>query len=477
MKKDFYFLTQSRLSKIVHRGTLMENSSHPTGGKPGSLIMMLKRKNCIFVFILAVVASFVFLPAQAAAQDVIWLEAESFDSIGGWVNDPQFVDIMGSPYLLANGVDQAVEDAVTKITIPEQATYRLWVRTKDWLPSDSPGQFQVFINDTRSAEIFGKSDTADWQWIDGGAFELPAGEAEIRLHDLTGWWGRCDAVVLSADPDFQPSNVVSFLESQRVHYFDPYRDVKPMPSYDVVVVGGGLAGSAAAVEAARQGLSVALIQDRPVLGGNASSEIEVPPGGDNSNIPLDPKETGIIEEFYNVPGRGWEHDWSPAIEKVVRGEENLDLYLNTRAIDAVMKDEQTIKAVIALDVQENQRLLFPGAMFIDCTGDGWLGFWAGAQFRVGREARSEFNETLAPDKNDLKTMGNTLFVAGFKEGDSTPFECPDWAYTQWKSREDFESAGTHFSLERSMFPLPADAREISSRFTHGSGLAGTQYAT
>ncbi len=437
---------------------------------------MVFRKRSFYFFsaiILFVFTSWISYTAQA---EIIWLEAECFENTGGWVNDAQFVDLMGSPYLLANGVDQPVEDAVTQVRIPGRGEYQLWVRCKDWLPSYSPGGFEVTVAGTKSREIFGKSEDDRWKWVHGGRFELDAGNAEIRLHDLTGWWGRCDALVLTDDPDFAPADDLYLLEVQRTRYFQPYEQVEEIKPYDVVVVGGGLAGSAAAIAAARHGCSVVLIQDRPVLGGNASSEIDVPPAGDEGQEPLDPGETGIIEEFYNRPDRGWEHDWSGAIEKVVRGESNIDLRLNTRAINVVMKDNETIEAVLALDVRSGERLLFPGTVFIDCTGDGWIGFWAGAMFRKGREGRSEFNESLAVDAADTKTMGNTLFVAKFREGDDTPFVCPEWAYAQWITEEDFENAGTHSSLEEVLYPVDTPSEPLAHRFTHGSGVHGRQYA-
>jgi len=411
----------------------------------------------------------------AEGPEVVWLEAESFEETGGWSNDPQFVDIMGSPYLLATGVGEPVADAVTHVEIPTSGGYRLWVRCKDWLPEHSPGQFRVLVNGEMSSAIFGKAADDRWRWVDGGVFSIEAGTAEIRLKDLTGWWGRCDVIVLSGNTSFKPADDPYILEKQRAEYFEPYRGLDETKPHDVVVVGGGLAGSAAAVAAARHGCSVVLIQDRPVLGGNASSEIDVAPGGDSSKEPLDPSETGIIEEFYLGTDRGFDHDWSGAIEGVVRNEPKIELRLNTRAINVVMKDAATIAGVIAMDVRSGKRMFFPGKVFIDCTGDGWIGFWAGAEFRKGRESRSEFGESLAPEKADSFTMGNTLMVASFKEDSLARFDCPEWAY-HWKSPQDFNTSGLHFSLPETQHPVGRPNEGALFRFTHGAGFLGGQFA-
>jgi len=405
---------------------------------------------------------------------VVWLEAESFEDVGGWSNDPQFVDIMGSPYLLATGVGQPVADACTGVEIEVSGDYRLWVRCKDWLPEYSPGQFRVLVNGKASATVFGKAEDGRWRWVDGGLFSLEAGTVELRLRDMTGWWGRCDAVVLAAGASFKPADDPYVLERQRAEYFEPYRNVDETSPHDVVVVGGGLAGSAAAIAAAREGCSVVLIQDRPVLGGNASSEIDVPPGGDSSKEPLDPSETGIIEEFYPKTDRGFDHDWSGSIERVVRSEPKIDLRLNTRAINVVMKDVGTIAGVIAMDVRSGKRMLFPGTIFVDCTGDGWIGFWAGAEFRKGRESRPEFGESLAPEKADSFTMGNTLMVAAFREESPAPFDCPQWAY-RWTSPEDFNTSGLHFSLPKAASAVGRPNEGSLFRFTHGAGFFGSQF--
>ncbi|MHC4252013.1 MAG: FAD-dependent oxidoreductase, partial [Planctomycetota bacterium] len=135
----------------------------------------------------------------ATSADVIWLEAESFDETGGWSNDPQFVDVMGSPFLLATGLGKPVADAVTAAKVSRAGTYRLWVRCRDWLPPHSPGRFRVVVGGTESEATFGEAETDRWRWVEGGEFDLAAGKVQVRLRDLTGWWGRCDAVVLATD--------------------------------------------------------------------------------------------------------------------------------------------------------------------------------------------------------------------------------------------------------------------------------------
>lgn len=195
----------------------------------------------------------------APTGSVTWLEAERFADCGGWSNDSQFVAQMGSPYLLATGVGKPVKDAVTSTTLPHAGQYRLWVRCQDWHPQGSPGRFQVLVGGKASAVTFGQAAAGEWRWVDGGTFELGAGAVEIRLHDLTGWFGRCDAVVLSGDAAFRPSDDLKTLSRQCEQYGGVPREIKPAGPYDVVVVGGGLAGGAAALVAARLGCRVALI--------------------------------------------------------------------------------------------------------------------------------------------------------------------------------------------------------------------------
>lgn len=374
----------------------------------------------------------------AVGTKTIWLEAEQFDNCGGWRNDSQFLESVGSPYLLAAGVGKPVEDAVTIAKVRKAGVFKLWVRCKDWHPQHSPGKFQVLVNGQSSEVTFGQTESDQWQWIDGGTFGLEAGDVEVRLHDLTGWWGRCDAIALSSDSGFTPENDLDSLLKQRQMYGGISSSAQRIGTYDIVVVGGGLAGSLAAISAAREGAKVALIQDRPVLGGNGSSEIQVPVMGDLTYEPWDPRETGLLEEFSpNGAGHG---PWSENLEHAARAESNLDLWLNVRLTAVEMSDSRQIEAVEAVNTLTGDRLRFDGTMFIDCSGDAWVGYLAGAEYRHGQESRAEFNEPVAPEVADGCTQSSSLNAGKFK-GYTEPidFENQPWAY-QWKSPEDFETS-------------------------------------
>ncbi len=377
----------------------------------------------------------------------IWLEAEQFEALGGWSNDSQFVDLMGSPYLLATGIGKPVEDAFTRVSIPQSGLYRLWVRCRDWLPAHSPGRFSVLVNGIASETSFGQDANDSWRWVDGGCFHLGAGDAELRLRDLTGWWGRCDAVVL-ASGGFEPSNDAAQLAVERELYGGVSSGIDDAGAFDVVVVGAGPAGLGAAVAAARHGCRVALVQDRPVLGGNAGPEIGIQPMGDHV-------QAGLVGEFF--PPQSWDNCADPEkINAVVQGEPNISLFLNCRATGVTMGQgggfplaagekgiPDTIESVIALEVTTGRRLRFSAPLFADCTGHGWVGYYAGAEYRMGQEGRDEFGESLAPVKAGTHTMGNCLYKAVFKEHEHPcAFGSPDWAY-HWRQVSDFEERGSH----------------------------------
>jgi hypothetical protein len=175
------------------------------------------------------------------------------------------------------------------------------------------------------------------------------------------------------------------------------------------VVGGGVAGTTAALTAARLGLKVALIQDRPVLGGNNSSEVRVHLGG-RINLDPYPKLGDVVNEI--APLRGGNAQPGDYYEdekklEMVNAEENISLFLNYRAF-SVEKEGNAIKTVVARHIETAEELSFSAPLFADCTGDGTVGYLAGADFAMGRESKADFNEPTAPEQPDKMTMGASV---------------------------------------------------------------------
>jgi hypothetical protein len=204
---------------------------------------------------------------------------------------------------------------------------------------------------------------------------------------------------------------------------------------DLAVVGAGLAGTCAAVSAARRGLRVALINDRPVLGGNSSTEIRVHVGGADSQLRW-AWESGIIEEiriedrFRNyepIISGAINQTWNQVLWEWVTREDSLDLYLNTSAREAVM-DGNRIAAVLCDQLGTEKTIRIKADLFIDSSGDGAIAHSAGAEFRMGRESRDEFGEEMAPEVADRKTMGASLLFKAIDVGRPVKYERPEWAY-------------------------------------------------
>lgn len=206
-------------------------------------------------------------------------------------------------------------------------------------------------------------------------------------------------------------------------------------TFDVIVAGGGLAGFTAAVSAARIGARVALVQNRPVLGGNSSSEIRVPVGGACDFNPW-ARESGILEEFFlkertRDPRRIWLGEtpslWDITLYEMAKEEQNLTLLLNT-AVDAVYPGDGTRIDHLACSTAGNESsFVLSARIYIDATGDGFVAARAGADFRIGREARNEFGEDLAPEVADDKVMGSSLLFHAEDVGHPVPFDPPAWA--------------------------------------------------
>jgi hypothetical protein len=201
--------------------------------------------------------------------------------------------------------------------------------------------------------------------------------------------------------------------------------------HDFVVIGGGLAGMLAAVTSARAGLHVALVQDRPVLGGNASKEIRVPPvGAVNCNFAYC-RETGLIEEIYlenlyrNPTGN--HEGWDLVFTNTVKAEKGLDCYLNTFIHDVELNEAgDRILSVSGYTAGSETRHTFRAPLYADCTGDGTIGALAGAPFRLGIEARGEFGESMCADEPQSHVMGTSMQMRARDAGRPMPFTKPHW---------------------------------------------------
>jgi hypothetical protein len=406
----------------------------------------------------------------AAEHATLLVEAESFDDRGGWVVDQQSMDQMGSPYLLAHGMGVPVADATTTLDIPVAGRYRVLVRTRDWVAnwgaSGSPGRFQLVIGDHTLPTVFG-TQGAEWHWHDGGSLQLAAGRVKLTLRDLTGFAGRCDAIVLTTDPELVPPEpcteecprrcecVNKMLAWRRALLGHPETPADA-GQFDLVVVGGGMAGICTAISAARLGVNVALIHNRPVLGGNNSSEVRVGLSGQIHQQPY-PRLGDLVDEIGPVGHWNFhdakrnpdlprskqvfaiiqqhpeklEHNAGPPSNyederklEAVQAEKNLSLFLNMHAFGVEMQGDRMV-AVMARHIENGTELRFPARLFADCTGDGSLGYLAGADYRMGREARSETGESLAPEEPDQLVMGTSVQWYAVQQPESVPFpDCP-----------------------------------------------------
>jgi len=334
-----------------------------------------------------------FARKKVADTSFLFVEAEAFSSYGGWDLDQQSMDVMGSPYLLAHGLGTPVADAVTEVEFPSAGKYRIWVRTKDWVAPwkapGAPGKFQVLIDGQPVKETFGTKG-AEWHWHDGGIVNVNA-KATISLHDLTGFEGRCEAILFCKDPAFKPVNDIAALTKFRRKLLGLNEVPVDGGFYDLAVIGGGVAGTAAAISAARQGLKVVLIQDRPVLGGNGSSEVRVWPEGHTRQEPY--THVGeIVEEIMPTmpqPVHGSRNALGGAAYddarklKVVKEEPNITLRLYER-VYATEQADHTIKAVLLQHIQTGIRTRIRAGFFADCTGDASVGVAAGADYEQSK---------------------------------------------------------------------------------------------
>ncbi len=361
-------------------------------------------------------------------QDML-LEAESFDDKGGWVVDPQFIEQMGSSYLLAHGMGEPVKNAKTEVNFKKDGEYKVWVRTKNWVPGEwkAPGRFQIIVNGLVLENTLGLR--SGWGWEYAGAVQITNKKNTLELVDLTGFNGRCDAIYFTTSDVEPPSSMKKLATWRKTVVMEPLAP-KVTKKYDLVVVGGGIAGSAAAIAAAEEGLQVALIHDRPVLGGNASSEIRVHTLGIYGNFERILKKLDT-EHYPN--GSPEAHKDQIKRDNNVKSYENISLFLNWRAYDAKAV-ENRIRYVDARQTATGERIRFEAPLFVDSTGDGWIGFWAGAEFSYGRESVDKYGEEWkehgelwSPKQPDNAVMGSSVLWRSYEAEQVAQFPEVPWA--------------------------------------------------
>ncbi len=215
---------------------------------------------------------------------------------------------------------------------------------------------------------------------------------------------------------------------------------------DLCIVGGGLSGICAAIAAARHGAKVVIVQDRPMYGGNASSEIRMWVCGAHG---MNRRETGIIEEIeleniYRNPNKGYSV-WDTILFETVRAEPNITSILNCSVCDAQTSggkpgDGTPIRSVTGWQTTTQQWHTVRASLFADCSGDSVLAPLCGAEYRVGREARKEFDESIEPEVADLKTMGMSCLIQARELDRLVQFIAPAWA-KRYESADDLPHRG------------------------------------
>ena len=389
----------------------------------------MQRRNFLKIIGASSVAPATLHAANTNSTDLL-IDAVTFSDKGGWKVDPQFIQQMGSPYLLAHGMGKPVANAATTITIKKSGTYHLWVRTKNWCPGnwDAPGRFQLVIDGKTQTTEFGTQE--GWSWQKGEPIDLTAGEHKLELSDLTGFEGRCDAIFFSEDGNASPPNDLQKLADWRMKQHGLTPEVDETQEFDLVIVGGGIAGCGAALAADEQGLKVALIQNRPVLGGNASQEIRV------HTLGIHGKVSRILKK---IDTKHWPNNSPDAIKDNAKRQASLDAAKNvTQFLDYSVTDvRMNGKAIESVDARSNvshKRIRVKAPQFIDCSGDGIVGFKAGASFRYGRESKNEFGEAWdkfgelwSPEKPDNRVMGTTVMWRSTKDKKPSSFPSVPWA--------------------------------------------------
>lgn len=354
------------------------------------------------IYTVLICQALISFSALAQKKDFVLVEAESFNEKGGWVLDQQFMDQMGSPFLLAHGIGKPVQDASTKVMIPKKGIWHVYVRTWNWCSpwktKEAPGRFKVAVNGVVLDNELGMGKQWDWEYA--GSVEIKDKSNIVTLKDLTGFEGRCDAVLFAKDKNVVIPNRKEDLPAFRKQLLNIPAKPEDGGHYDLVVVGAGTAGLSAAIKGAREGLKVALINNRPVPGGNNSTEIRVVASGEMNVKPYTALGS-VVREIRNV------YSQEDQVIEMIQAEKTLSYFPNMHVF-AASKEGKQIKSVTAKHIENGKEIEFFSPLFVDCSGDGNLGYLAGAEYRVGREMRQETRETLAPDRPDNIVLGATI---------------------------------------------------------------------
>ncbi|MFW5756613.1 MAG: hypothetical protein ACOCWK_08420, partial [Tangfeifania sp.] len=179
----------------------------------------------------------------------VFLEAENLQNKGGWVVDQQFMDLMGSSYLMAHGMGVPVADAVTTAEFPSTGEYNVFVRTfnwtSPWYDGEGPGKFQLLVNGEKTGPVLGASGS-EWLWQNAGKVNITSKKPTVALHDLTGFNGRVDAIYFTKG-NTPPPNDLAALEEFRKNQPGIPKKPEDAGEFDLVVIGGGVAGTAASI--------------------------------------------------------------------------------------------------------------------------------------------------------------------------------------------------------------------------------------
>ena len=371
-------------------------------------------------------------PSASLSRSGVLLEASSFAKTGGWKIDTQHYLQMGGNYLLAHGMGKPVEDAETVVDLPTPGKWNVWVRNRDWCKGEwqSPGRFQVLVEGKPLQITFGEAEET-WHWQSGGSVEIAkAGKTKVSLRDLSGFDGRCDAIFFTqeSNPSLPEDDLKELSDWKDVLAGRSKEKVEEL-SFDLVVVGGGMSGCGAALAARSQGLRVAVIQDRPLFGGNASQEIRV------HTLGIHGYGSDILKSIDTIhyPNGNEKAKVDQVKREKTMAESGVDLFAHHTACGLEKKGDK-ILSVEAREVTGGRIKRFRAPVFIDATGDGWLGYWAGADYRYGREAASQHDEgwdkygdLWSPKKADNRVMGTSVLWNSERTNQKQDFPKVPWA--------------------------------------------------